>query len=187
MEESKLKANHSRRHSITKSIFKNRLKKSFWLILTTILGWCILLIILMNKIFMSMNGVSILNKYIDLILDNFIFRIVLLVLLFFIFYDLALAIGKAKVMQPWGRFIKHLNLVDSKKGEKFILRKGDVEFIPIVLAFNQMINRITHQNKKTKSTVNKLIQIIESNKINLTEEEKKIILDTKKHYEEISG
>lgn len=69
----------------------------------------------------------------------------------YVFFQVAVAIGEARVSAPFHRFVKHLQSVHRDGGDKFVLRRGDVHFVPVAVAFNQMINRIKKQSTKDES------------------------------------
>ncbi|XMO22877.1 hypothetical protein ACKZJ7_00385 (plasmid) [Leptospira sp. 'Mane'] len=109
-------------------------------------------------------------------------------LLFFTFsiwaiIDLAKALGQSSVVQPFERFTKHLQSVNASGGDKFVLRGKDILFVPIVVAFNQMINRLRHEDEKRKNAYRQFLHIIESKSNSLTKEETQWLQQIKRDLE----
>lgn len=163
------------RHVINHALAKNRYKRLGLVTVFLTLAWVFLLLAIINKGFIYISGNSILSDLFTFIFESVIFRIFFFASSIWIFIDLSRTLGQASVTQPFGRFVKHLNTVHSSGGEKFILRGKDIFFVQIAIAFNQMINRLKHENEKRKERCLDLVFILESRSNILTKEEKKIL------------
>lgn len=160
------------RHAISHALVKNRFKRLGPLTIFIGIGWIVLILALINKGFLFLSGTSILSDFFGFIFDSTLLRLVFFAFSGWAIFDLARAIGQATILQPFGRFTKHLQNVNSSGGEKFVLRGKDIHFIPLAMAFNQLINRLRHADEKNKANYKKLIQLIESQHRQLPEEER---------------
>jgi len=102
---------------------------------------------LLDWLFISEYGVSVLSPLREFLNRSIILRLLLLLIWGWLLFDLALLGGTHLARGPYERFIRHLNSVPEKLN-RFESREGDQEFMEIAEAYNRMLDRLEEIKRK---------------------------------------
>ncbi len=160
------------RHAITHSVVAERYKKFQVSTIILFLSWILFILAILNSAFLFVYKESVFGSFFEYVFKNIWLRVLFFGLFIYVALDFARSIGISSIVQPFQRFIRHMGTVTISGGEKFIIRKKDEYFLPVAVAFNQMINRLKNSYLKEIEDTRFLLQLIEKEKISLTPEDK---------------
>ncbi|MCB1179944.1 MAG: hypothetical protein KDK36_20370 [Leptospiraceae bacterium] len=181
----KEKRKKTSRHAITHSVVTNRYKKFKISTILLFSSWILFFLAILNSAFIFIFKESVFSGFFELIMGNIWLRLLLIGLFIFMGLDFARALGKSNIIQPFNRFIRHLSSVTVRGGDKFAIREKDEYFLPVAIAFNQMINRIKNTHEKEIKDTKFLIEVIEKNKMKMDKESLEIYLTIKHKVETV--